>query len=411
MARLQDYQPQAKNANKHTPRGLGALGRSIEQDGWIGAITVAADGETFDGSARIETGVAKGFEDAIVIESDGTRPIVHIRTDIPTADDPKAKRLGVAANRVASIDLEWDTDVLSDLRDEGLLDGLFFDDELDALLAVDVIPGGGGDEFDTTPQEGDTRVKRGDVWRVGEHRLMCGDSTSADDVARLMGGAAPILMVTDPPYGVEYTPEWRNALLGEANRAVGKVANDDRASWREAWALFTGDVVYCWHASLLGSIVADDLSVTGLELRSQIIWAKQHFALSRGHYHWQHECCWYAVRKGRSAGWNGGHKQTTLWEINNNLSQGGGRPESEGASGHGTQKPIECMERPIRNHGGDVYDPFLGSGTTLIAAHRTGRKCYGMEIEPKYCDVILRRAEAEGIGPIELVGEGGGMDA
>jgi hypothetical protein len=135
MAKLQDYKPQRANANKHTQRGLGQLERSIQEDGWIGAITVAADGETFDGSARIETGTAAGFEDAIVVRTKGDRPVVHIREDIPSADDPRAKRLGIAANRVAQVDLEWDTDVLVGLQDEGLLDGLFFEDELAELLA------------------------------------------------------------------------------------------------------------------------------------------------------------------------------------------------------------------------------------------------------------------------------------
>lgn len=134
--KLTDVQPQKKNANRHTPRGIGALERSIQQDGWIGAITVAADGETFDGSARVEVGAGAGFEDAIVVDSDGTKPVIVRRKDIPTADDPRAVRLGVAANRVAQLDLDWNTDVLADLQGQGdVLEGLFTTDELDDLLA------------------------------------------------------------------------------------------------------------------------------------------------------------------------------------------------------------------------------------------------------------------------------------
>lgn len=135
--KLTDYRPQARNTNKHTPRGMGALEKSIQQDGWIGAITVAADGETFDGSARIEVGAATGFEDAIVVESDGSKPVIHIRTDIPTADDPRAKRLGVAANRVAELNLAYDVDeLLASVADGVDLSALFRQDELDALLAA-----------------------------------------------------------------------------------------------------------------------------------------------------------------------------------------------------------------------------------------------------------------------------------
>jgi DNA modification methylase len=121
-------------------------------------------------------------------------------------------------------------------------------------------------------------------------------------------------------------------------------------------------------------------------MRSQIIWAKTVFAISRGHYHWQHEPCWYAFRSGQSAGWIGDRSQSTLWQI-------GWDKNVEG--GHSTQKPVECMARAIRNHEGDVYDPFCGSGTTLIACERTNRKARVIEIEPKYVNVILSRWEAE----------------
>lgn len=132
---LTHIKPQRANANKHTPRGMKALEESIQRDGWVGAITVAADLETFDGSARTEVGVGAGFEDAIVVRSRGDKPIIHIREDIPTADDPRAKRLGIAANRVAELNLGWDADVLAELdAEDGLPPGLFYSGELDALL-------------------------------------------------------------------------------------------------------------------------------------------------------------------------------------------------------------------------------------------------------------------------------------
>jgi DNA modification methylase len=136
------------------------------------------------------------------------------------------------------------------------------------------------------------------------------------------------------------------------------------------------------------------LCAADFEIRAQIIWAKQHFALSRGHYHWQHEPCWYAVRKGRNAHWHGDRTQSTLWEVANLNCFGGDRDEV--VTGHGTQKPVELMRRPLLNHserGEIVYDPFLGSGTTLIAASLLERVCCGIDIDPRYVDVAVRRWE------------------
>ena len=203
-------------------------------------------------------------------------------------------------------------------------------------------------------------------------------------MARLLGDARPNLMVTDPPYGVEYDPAWRQREAEKGNLAyaamrVGEVANDDRFDWSTVWASFAGNVLYCWHASR----VQDSLEAAGFELRAQIIWVKLHFPISRGHYHWRTEPCWYAIRNGETASWVGDRKQTTAWDdIPLDVNVDGG---------HSTQKPVELMARSIRNHTGDVYDPFLGTGTTLIAAEQLGRTCYGMEIEPQYVDVTRQR--------------------
>ena len=167
--------------------------------------------------------------------------------------------------------------------------------------------------------------------------------------------------------------------------------NDDRADWVEAYKLFPGDVAYVWHAGVHAAEVARGLEASGFSIRSQIIWAKQHFALSRGDYHWHHEPCWYAVREGKSSRWCGDRSQSTLWQVANLNPIGGSREE---ATGHGTQKPLELMRRPILNNsvrGDVVYDPFLGSGTTLIAAEATERNCCGLDIDPRYVDVIVRR--------------------
>jgi DNA modification methylase len=199
-------------------------------------------------------------------------------------------------------------------------------------------------------------------------------------------------MATDPPYGVEYDPEWREEAGLGRQRQTGKVANDDRADWTAAYKLFSGDVAYVWHAGVHAGEVATGLVAAGFEIRAQIIWSKQHFAMSRGNYHWQHEPCWYTVRKGRRANWCGDRTQSTIWQIPNLNPIGGDRNEK--ATGHGTQKPVELMRRPILNHtkrGDAIYDPFLGSGTTMMAAELTGRVCYGIDIDPRYVDVAILR--------------------
>jgi DNA modification methylase len=193
-------------------------------------------------------------------------------------------------------------------------------------------------------------------------------------------------MVTDPPYGVEYDPEWRTrAGVGGAGVAKGKVLNDDKADWREAWALFPGDVAYVWHAGLFGVVVGESLQACGFKLRSQIIWDKGQLVLSRGDYHWKHEPCYYAVREGKKGHWAGDRKQVTVWQID--------KPRKS-ETGHGTQKPVECMKRPIENNskpGDAVYDPFSGSGTTLIAAEMTGRRAFVVELNEQYVDVAVKR--------------------
>lgn len=274
---------------------------------------------------------------------------------------------------------EWDWDMLANEWDAEELD----DWGLDVPLEEEPTEGlTDPDDVPEVPEEPTT--KPGDLWLLGEHRLLCGDSTKAEDVERLMDGNSPELMVTDPPYGVNYDANWRNEALTKSQRATGQVSNDDRADWTEAYSLWGGKVAYVWHDGKVSPLIGSNLESCGLVLRNLIIWGKNQHAISRGNYHHKHEPCWYAVRKGENAGWIGDRSQTTLWEID--------KPRKS-ETGHSTQKPIECMETPLKNHQGNVYDPFLGSGTTLIAAEKTGRKCYGMELDPKYCDVIVKRWE------------------
>jgi hypothetical protein len=213
------------------------------------------------------------------------------------------------------------------------------------------------------------------LWVLGRHRLLCGDSTVATDVERVLGGVAPHLMVTDPPYAVNYDPA-RNQAGRSINgttrrieigtvikpigaRAVGKVVNDDRADWREGWALFPGSVAYIWHAGTMAGIVQDSLAACGFETRSQIIWAKNNFAIGRGHYHCKHEPCWYVVRKGSIASWVGDHSQTTLWQIDKNLKN----RRRKAIGGPGYCWPVAALARPAA-----VRSVFATRSSITVAA-------------------------------------------
>ena len=277
---------------------------------------------------------------------------------------------------------DWDFDALQDWDRDQLIDWGLELPEFNKLEATE-------DDYEI-PDEIETDIVLGDLFEIGQHRLLCGSSTEADAVAKLLDGAKPNLMVTDPPYGVNYDPDWRNRA-DRANgksigaRALGQVHNDDTSDWKDAYSLFTGDVCYVWHGGHHAKVVIQNLEDCGFVMVAQIIWAKNNIVIGRGDYHFKHEPCIYAVRKGKKHNWQGSRKENSLWEIDKPL-------KSE--TGHSTQKPVECMARPIRNNTYErdsIYDPFIGSGTTMVASHQLNRKCYGMEIDPKYCQVIIDR--------------------
>jgi DNA modification methylase len=246
-------------------------------------------------------------------------------------------------------------------------------------------------------------TRPGDIWCLGQHRVACGDCTDPQIVAALLRSDSPLLMVTDPPYGVSYDPTWRHRSGVNKSARVGKVQNDERADWAAAWKLFPGSIAYVWHGALHATTVERSLIETGFTIRAQIIWAKERLVIGRGDYHWQHEPCWYAVRQ--KGNWTGDRKQTTLWSI----SSGGQDTETV----HGTQKPVECMRRPMLNNtepGQVVYEPFLGSGTSLIAAETCGRVCRAIEIDPLYVDVAVRRWQSFTGKAAMLDGDGRSFD-
>ena len=366
--------PYARNARTHSDAQVAQIAASIAEFGFTNPILAGSDGVIVAGHGRLAAAQKLGL-DAV--------PVVVLDHLTPT----QRRALVIADNRIAE-NAGWDRDLLaaelSDLRELGaeLRVVGFAEDELRAIFSMP--PNAGLTDPDEAPEPPAEPVsRRGDLWRLGGHRLICGDATSPGDVERVLGGVRPHLMVTDPPYGVKYDPLGARAT----GVAAGKVLNDDRADWREAWALFPGVVAYVWHAGLRAMEVVESLQACDFVLRAQIIWDKGRPIMSRGHYHFQHEPCWYAVRKNATAHWAGDRKQSTVWAIEHRKSE----------TGHGTQKPVECMKRPIENNsspGQAVYEPFSGSGTTLIAAELTGRTCHAIELNPAYVDVAVKRWEA-----------------
>ncbi len=358
----------AKNARLHDDAQIALIAASIKEFGFVNPALVDAKGVLAAGHGRILAAKSLGLKTVPVIK------LGHL-----SAAQVRAYRL--ADNKIP-MGATWDDALLKIELQE--LEVLGFDLAITGFDLADFGSPSGVDPEETPEPPKVPTTRRGDVWLCGKHRVMCGDATVAEDVASALGGAKPNLIVTDPPYGVSYDPGWRvDRSLSQARR--GKVANDDRDDWREAWAHFSGAIAYVWHAGLHARQVVESLEASGFLMRAQIIWNKGHIVISRGHYHFQHEPCWYAVRKGATAAWHGDHKQSTVWDI---------PKPSASDTGHGTQKPVECMARPIRNNskkGEAVYDPFLGSGTTMIAAEMENRVCLGIDIDPIYVDVAIMR--------------------
>jgi DNA modification methylase len=398
-----------RNANRGTRRGREMLTASLADLGAGRSIVVDREGVIIGGNKTHEAAVGLGLPVAVV-QTDGERLIVVQRTDLALSTDQRARKLAVVDNRSTEVNLVWDPDALKSLIADGLdVNDLWFESELRKLLGDAPVNEAGPFE----PRATDIRV--GDSFELGSHRVVCGDATDRETVQRLLGTDRPRLMATDPPYGVEYDPVWRARALPTQRTAIGAVKNDDQVDWTTALRHFPGDVAYVWHAGLHAGTVATTLERLDFQIRAQIIWVKQQFALSRGDYHWQHEPCWYAVRRGRPSAWSGDRGQSTVWQVASLNPIGGTVTPENAVTGHATQKPVALFERPIRNHtrpGDAIYEPFAGSGTALIAAERTQRRCLALELDPRYVQAIIdrwqvltgRRAVKVGDAPIAADG-------
>lgn len=372
------------NARAHDERNLASITDSLKRFGQAEPLVVQrSTGRVIGGNGRLVVMRQLGWTECDVVELD--------------VDGLDATALGIALNRTAEL-AEWDdatlARLLDELREEGALDAVGFDDaEIDELLAgLEAEP----DDLDD-PGSGELQdiaaTRPDDLWLLGEHHLLCGDSTSASDLDCLVAGEQAHLLATDPPYLVDYK--------GTDQRSSGEEHWDDYDGDDEGLAFFTTFLrlalshcvervpVLQWHAHRRQALVERAWREVGLLVHQQIIWIKGRGTLGRSHYMWAHEPCFYGwpegmmPPKGRRPPLNA----TTVWDID----QG-----DEEAEDHPTQKPLEIFERPIAAHtlpGEIVLEPFSGSGSQLLAAHRLGRRCYAMEKDPRYVDLAVRRWE------------------
>src|SRR5436190_19319972 len=400
--------PYARNPRKNDA-AVDRMCASIREFGFKIPCLVRSDGEVVDGHLRLKAARKLGITEIPVILCDEWSPA-----------QVKAFRLMV--NRSVTW-AEWDEELvaleLQEIQESDFdlsLTG-FDPGEIDGLLALP-------DEevanaAPPLPENSASRI--GDLWLCGKHRVLCGDAVRAEDVARLLGDRKPILMVTDPPYGIELDSEWRDRAglngCGPAESSYMKkrtaghtettISGDTRADWSGAFELVPSlQIAYVWHASKFTREVLKGLERIGFLYPQQIIWNKGRTVLTRTHYWYQHEPAWY-VRK-KNAPWFGkAGENSTIWDSASPKFIMGGSDEEK--FDHPTQKPVELMRRPILNHtkrGELIYDPFLGSGTTLAAAEITERICCGMELDPKYVDVIVQRWQQQSGKKAVLEGDG-----
>jgi DNA modification methylase len=404
--------PYARNPRKNDG-AVDQMCGALSEFGFKIPCLVRGDGEVIDGHLRLKAARKLGITDIPVILCDEWTPA-----------QVKAFRLMV--NRSATW-ADWDEDLLAvelmDLQTSNYdlaLTG-FDTKEIDELTLSDA------PEEDAVPPVPMNPVSAiGDLWSCGSHRVVCGDATDSDAVSRLLGEFKPLLLVSDPPYGIELDSEWRDRAglnkHGPAEASYLKrrskghkettISGDTRADWSEAFALVPSlQVGYVFHASKFTREVLDGLLRIGFLHHQQIIWDKGRAVLTRTHYFFAHEPVWY-VRK-KNAPWYGkAGENSTIWSYPSPKFIMGGSNEEK--FDHPTQKPVELMRKPILNHtksGELVYDPFLGSGTTLAAAELTGRVCLGMEIDPKYVDVVVERWQTLTGKKATLEGDGRTFDA
>jgi DNA modification methylase len=391
----------------HPKAQQAALAGALDQVGWVQQVLVnQRSGFVVDGHARVALALSRG---------EASVPVLYV--DLA----PEEEALVLATLDPIGAMAGRDDEKLRTLLAEVTVDDAGLAALLSDLAGVKV----GRSDPDEVPEPSEEPyVKAGELWTLGDHRLLCGDATSPKDVARLLAGATPTLLSTDPPYGVSLDPTWRDGVynaLGPAEAPYMRIdgqpdvegatpatrgrhartqghrnttfSGDTRVDWSDAFALVPSLTVgYVWHAGVHAAEVADGLVRIGFEIVAQVIWDKGLFAMGRSWYHWAHEPCWVVRKPGIPNLYLGTRDQSTIWRAPSPKMIMSGSTEEK--YDHPAQKPVVLSEIPIRNHAGDVYDPFVGSGTTLIAAERLGRRCYAIELDPRYAQVAIERWQA-----------------
>ena len=370
--------PYARNSRTHSEAQIAQIAASIQEFGWTNPVLVDGENGIIAGHGRVLAARKLGLSDIPVVE------LAHLT--------PAQRRAYVIADNRLAENAGWDFEVLAveidELRDEGFdLDLLgCTPDELNDLIGTDELPAGLTDEDEAPDPPAEPATKPGDVWLCGAHRVMCGDSTNMEAVAGLCGPHAADMLLTDPPYNVAYEGKTRDALKIQ-NDAMGDA--DFRQFLRDAFVaagavMKPGAAFYIWHADSEGYNFRGACLDAGWKVRQCLIWKKHAMVMGRQDYHWIHEPCLYGWKDGAGHLWAADRKQTTVLEFD--------RPQRSGE--HPTMKPVALFEYQMLNNtkGGDVVlDLFGGSGTTMIAAEKNGRVARLMELDPRYCDVIVRR--------------------
>lgn len=402
-ATVAEFRKQNKNANRHTERGLRLLSESIDRDGWIGALTVAADGETFDGSARLVTAQQDTTLEPIIVHTTGDKPVIVVRDDIPTADDPKAKRLGVMANHVTATDWEPDAAILAEIAlDDAVIAALADEDaKLRELLRGEAKqePKDAGELVDKAAElQAKWQVQRGDVWQVGKHRIMCGDSTNAEDMATLMRGERAQLCITDPPYRMDMG---MGGILTQSAANIKRRVADLIDFNPSGLASVVNLNIPTWYVFCNKDLIPDYFVLFSTYRFNILVWCKTNPAPMT----WETflpDVEYILVFHSAERIWNNHVSPMDAYSKYYVSAKLEGRKGTGVDDAHPTIKPIEMVGRWVKissAEGAIVLDPFLGSGTTLVACEQTGRIGRGMEIEPKYCAVSLERLAGLGLTP------------
>lgn len=366
--KVSELVPYSKNAKKHDKTQIANVAESIKQYGFVQPLVIDKDSVIVIGHCR-----------ALAAKKLGMEAVPCVCVDDLTPEQVNALRL--VDNK--SNESDWDMDLLSDELAELDLSAFDFDWGL-----PEEEPEVTEDEAPAVDEENEPISQRGDIWKLGRHRLMCGDSTKTEDIQNLAGGAKIDMLLTDPPYGVDYVGKTKDAL---------KIENDAKSD--DEFILFLqnafaaadsvmkpGAVFYIWHADSKSYVFRMACQMVGWEVRQVLIWVKNSMVLGRQDYQWKHEPCLYGWKDGAGHLWAADRKQTTVLEFD--------KPNANRE--HPTMKPVALFDYQIKNNtkGGDiVLDMFGGSGTTVIACEQNGRTAYVMEYDPKYVDVIVKRWE------------------